>query len=52
MRGINVYATGTTLFMWKRSSVTDPRMVSRTGHYNGAGYPISKTLQLGLQLQF
>ena len=52
MRGINVYATGTNLFMWKRSSVTDPRMVSRTGHYNGAGYPISKTLQLGLQLQF
>ena len=52
MRGINVYATGTNLFMWKRSSVTDPRMVSRTGHYNGSGYPISKTLQLGLQLQF
>ncbi|MDY3979213.1 MAG: SusC/RagA family TonB-linked outer membrane protein [Tidjanibacter sp.] len=52
MRGINVYATGSNLFMWKRSQVLDPRMVSRTGFYNGSGYPISKTFTFGVQLQF
>ncbi len=52
MRGINVYVTGSNLYMWKRSSVFDPRMVSRTGFYNGSGYPLSKTFVFGVQLQF
>lgn len=52
MRGINVYVTGQNLAMWKRSSVMDPRLVSRTGFYNGTGYPISRTIIFGVQLQF
>lgn len=52
MRGINVYVSGQNLAMWKRSSVLDPRMVSRVGFYNGSGYPISKTIVFGVQLQF
>lgn len=52
LRGINVYLTGTNLAMWKASSVLDPRMVSRTGWYNGSGYPISSTYVIGTQIQF
>jgi TonB-linked SusC/RagA family outer membrane protein len=52
MRGINVNLTGSNLFMWKASQVMDPRMISRTGFYNGSGYPISKTIELCVQLQF
>ena len=52
MRGINVYVTGQNLAMWKASSVFDPRMVSRTGWYNGSGYPISRSYIFGVQLQF
>jgi len=52
IRGINVYFTATNLGMWKASSVLDPRMVSRTGFYNGSGYPISQTYVFGTQLQF
>ena len=52
MRGINVYVTGQNLAMWKKSSVLDPRLVSRTGFYNGSGYPISRTIVFGVQLQF
>jgi len=52
MRAINVNLTGSNLFMWKASQVPDPRMISRTGFYNGSGYPISKTFVLGVQLQF
>ncbi|MDD6365060.1 MAG: SusC/RagA family TonB-linked outer membrane protein [Bacteroidales bacterium] len=52
IRGINVYLTGTNLFMWKASKVLDPRMISRTGWYNGSGYPISQTYVIGTQIQF
>lgn len=52
MRGINVYVTGQNIAMWKKSSVMDPRMISRTGFYNGTGYPISRTYIFGVQLQF
>lgn len=52
IRGINVYFTATNVAMWKASSVLDPRMISRTGFYNGSGYPISKTFVFGTQLQF
>lgn len=52
VRGINVYFTATNVAMWKASSVLDPRMISRTGFYNGSGYPISKTFVFGTQLQF
>ena len=52
VRGINVYVTGTNLAMWKKSSVLDPRTVSRTGFYNGSGYPVSRTYVIGAQLQF
>ena len=52
LRGLNVYVTGNNIFMWKASSVLDPRMITRTGFYNGTGYPISQTYVLGLQIQF
>ena len=52
IRGINVYLNINNLAMWKRSSVLDPRRVSRTGFYNGEGYPLSQTFVLGAQIQF
>lgn len=52
VRGINVYLNVNNLAMWKRSSVLDPRKVSRTGFYNGEGYPLSQTFVLGAQIQF
>lgn len=52
IRGVNVYANISNLAMWKRSSVLDPRKVSRTGFYNGEGYPLSQTFVLGAQIQF
>lgn len=52
IRGVNVYVTANNLYMWKRSSVLDPRMISRTGFYNGSGYPISQTYVMGVQIQF
>ena len=52
MRGINVYVNASNVAMWKRSQVLDPRRISRTGYYNGEGYPVSQTIVLGAQLQF
>jgi iron complex outermembrane receptor protein len=51
-RGMNIYGTATNVFMWKASRILDPRQVSKTGYYNGNGYPISRSFILGLQLQF
>ncbi len=52
MRGINIYVNASNVFLWKRSQVLDPRRVSRTGFYNGEGYPVTQTIVLGAQLQF
>lgn len=49
---VNVYLTVNNPYMWKKSQVFDPRMVSKTGYYNGDGYPISRNYLLGLQFQF
>jgi|GEM_PF-327843 len=51
IRGLNIYCTGNNLLMWKKSGVLDPRTVSKTGYYNGDGYPISRSFILGLQFQ-
>lgn len=48
---INVYATSNNVLMWKISQVFDPRTVSKTGFYNGGGYPISRNFVFGLQFQ-
>ena len=48
---INVYATSNNVLMWKISQVFDPRTVSKTGSYNGNGYPISRNFVFGLQFQ-
>ena len=52
LRGINVYLNISNLAMFKASSVLDPRKVTRTGFYNGEGYPLSQTFVLGTQIQF
>jgi len=52
IRGLNVYGTGRNVFMWKASGVLDPRTVSKTGYYNGGGYPLSSSFIFGLQLQY
>lgn len=52
LRGVNIYGTARNLYLWKRSGVLDPRAVSKTGYYNGNGYPISKSFIMGLQFQF
>lgn len=49
---VNAYATVNNAFMWKKSQVLDPRAVSKTGYYNGNGYPISRNYIFGLQFQF
>jgi len=51
-RGLNVYATLKNPYMWKASLVPDPRMVSKTGYYNGQGYPISRSMVFGINVQF
>ena len=52
LRGINVYLNISNLAMFKASSVLDPRKVTRTGFYNGEGYPLSQTFVMGTQIQF
>ncbi len=52
LRGINVYATMKDPYMWKASLVPDPRIISKTGYYNGQGYPIVKTIVFGTNIQF
>lgn len=49
---MNFYATANNVIMLKKSGVLDPRMVSKTGFYNGNGYPISRSFIFGLQFQF
>lgn len=51
-RGVNVYSTMRNAFVWKASNVPDPRMVTKTGYYNGQGYPIGRSVVLGLNVQF
>lgn len=52
IRGVNVYGTARNVFLWKQSGVLDPRAVSKTGYYNGNGYPISRSFVMGFQFQF
>ena len=52
IKGVNVYSTARNVAMWKASGVLDPRTVSKTGYYNGNGYPISRSFIFGLQFQF
>ena len=52
MNRANLYITVNNAFMWKKSQVLDPRTVSKTGYYNGNGYPISRNYIFGLQFQF
>lgn len=49
---MNVYTTMRNVYMWKKSNVPDPRMVTKTGYYNGQGYPISRNMVLGVNVQF
>ena len=51
LRGLNVYGTARNVYMWKSSGVLDPRTVSKTGYYNGDGYPISRSFLFGLKFQ-
>ncbi|MES1159862.1 MAG: hypothetical protein ABUM51_03830, partial [Bacteroidota bacterium] len=51
LRGLNFYSTVRNAYMWKASKVPDPRMITKTGYYNGQGYPINRSLVLGLNVQ-
>jgi iron complex outermembrane receptor protein len=52
IKGLNVYGTAQNLAMWKKSGVSDPRLVSKLGYYNGQGYPLSPVFTFGLQFKF
>jgi hypothetical protein len=52
LRGLNIYTTMSNAFMWKSAVVPDPRVVTKTGYYNGQGYPISRSMVLGLNINF
>ena len=52
LRGMNVYTSMRNVAMWKASNVPDPRLVTKTGYYNGQGYPINRSIALGLNIQF
>lgn len=52
LRGMNVYTTMRNVAMWKASNVPDPRVITKTGYYNGQGYPINRSMALGLNIQF
>ncbi|MEP7145044.1 MAG: SusC/RagA family TonB-linked outer membrane protein [Ferruginibacter sp.] len=49
---VNFYTTVRNAYMWKASSVPDPRLVTKTGYYNGEGYPINRSMVLGVNIQF
>lgn len=52
-KGINFYTTMMNAYMWKASAnIPDPRMTTKTGYYNGQGYPISRSMVLGLNVNF
>lgn len=52
LRRFNVYSTVRNAVIWKASNVPDPRMVTKTGYYNGQGYPINRSMVLGFNVQF
>jgi hypothetical protein len=52
LRGMNVYGTVRNAYIWKASNVPDPRVITKTGYYNGQGYPINRSVALGLNIQF
>lgn len=53
LRGINIYSTMINAYVWKASkTIPDPRIITKTGYYNGQGYPISRNLVLGLNINF
>lgn len=53
LRGINVYSTLINAYMWKASAtIPDPRIITKTGYYNGQGYPISRSMVLGINVNF
>lgn len=53
LKGINLYTTVRNAYMWKASAnIPDPRMVTKTGYYNGQGYPISRSMVLGINVNF
>jgi TonB-linked SusC/RagA family outer membrane protein len=53
LRRMNVYSTVRNVFIWKASpTVPDPRLITKTGYYNGEGYPINRSMVLGINIQF
>jgi hypothetical protein len=53
VNGINFYTTMMNAYMWKASkTIPDPRLITKTGYYNGQGYPISRSMLLGLNVNF
>jgi hypothetical protein len=53
VNGINFYTTMMNAYMWKASkTIPDPRLITKTGYYNGQGYPISRSMVLGLNVNF
>jgi TonB-linked SusC/RagA family outer membrane protein len=53
VKGINFYTTMMNAYMWKASkTIPDPRLITKTGYYNGQGYPISRSMVLGLNVNF
>lgn len=52
LRRVNIYSTVRNVYIWKASDVPDPRVITKTGYYNGQGYPINRSLVLGLNVQF
>lgn len=52
LRGMNVYSTVRNVAIWKASNVPDPRVITKTGYYNGQGYPINRSMVLGVNIQF
>lgn len=52
LRRTNLYSTLRNAYIWKASNVPDPRLITKTGYYNGQGYPINRSLIIGLNVQF
>ena len=52
LQDANVSFSVQDAYMWKKSNVLDPRLVSKLGYYNGGGYPISRSFIFGLQFRF
>ena len=52
LKGLSLSAQMQNVAIMKSSKVQDPRVITKTGRYNGDGFPIQRKMTFGLQFKF